>query len=82
MKPLIDVLDEMNLKEDKAHSMVVEKLERLSKLIFSIDSWRNTDLEFVNDLMESIIEKPALRITKSQIEKCNRLFTQYKEQVK
>ena len=38
--------------------------------------------EAKNELMERIIEKPTLRITKSQIEKCNRLFTQYKEQVK
>ena len=79
MKPLIDVLDEMNLKEDKVHNMIVEKLQRLSKLIFDVDRWENTDLGFVNALMENIIENPTKRIITSEIERCNRLWKQYQQ---
>ena len=79
MKPLIDVLDEMNLKEDKVHNMIVEKLQRLSNLIFDVDKWENTDLGFVNALIENIIENPIKRITTSEIERCNRLWKQYQQ---
>ena len=82
MKPLIDVLDEMNLKEDTTNNMVVNKLQKLSRLIFDVVGWENTsdtDLEFVNTIMEDIVESPHKRITRLEIEKCNRLFKQYKE---
>jgi hypothetical protein len=41
MKPweatkLIDVLDEMNLKEDNSKQMVIDKLSKLANLIFNI----------------------------------------------
>jgi len=39
----------------------------------------NSDLTFVNNMMEDLIEKPYHRITKLQIEKCNNLYKQYKE---
>ena len=83
-KKLIDILDEMNLKEDTTNKMVVEKLSRLAKLIFDVDKLiardiTNSDLTFVNNMMEDLIEKPYHRITKLQIEKCNNLYKQYKE---
>ena len=82
MKPLIDVLDEMNLKEDTTNNMVVNKLQTLSRLIFDVVGWENTsdtDLEFVNTIMEDVIELPHKRITRLEIEKCNNLYKQYKE---
>ena len=80
MKPtkLIDILDDMNLKEDVTNNMVVDKLDRLAKLVFDVDEYSD-DLQFVNTIMEDLIETPHKRITKLEIEKCNRLFKQYKE---
>ena len=81
-KKLIDIIDEMNLKEDATNNMVVNKLQKLSRLIFDVVGWEKTsdpDLEFVNTIMEDIIESPHKRITKLEIEKCNRLYKQYKE---
>ena len=78
MKPLIDVLDEMNLKEDTTNQMVVDKLEKLANIIFEVDK-HSDDIAFVSAIMEDLIESPHKRITKLEIEKCNRLFKQYKE---
>ena len=77
-KKLIDIIDEMNWKETTTNKMVTEKLSRLSKLIFDIDGF-NDDVDFVSTIMEDLIESPHKRITKIEIEKCNRLFKQYKE---
>ena len=77
-KKLIDIIDEMNLKEDTTNAMVVGKLNRLAKLIFDVDKY-NDDVQFVSTIIESLIESPHKRITKLQIEKCNRLYKQYKE---
>ena len=77
-KKLKDVLDEMNLKEDTANKMVVEKLEKLAKLIFDVDN-HSVDIAFVTTIMEDLVESPHKRITRLEIEKCNRLFKQYKE---
>ena len=77
-KKLIDILDEMNWKETTTNKMVTGKLSRLSKLIFDIDGF-NDDADFVSKIMEDLIESPHHRITKLEIEKCNRLFKQYKE---
>ena len=80
-KKLIDIIDEMNWKETTTNKMVTEKLSRLSRLIYDIDGF-NDDADFVSKIMEDLIESPHHRITKLEIEKCNRLFKQYKEQVK
>ena len=77
-KKLIDVLDEMNWKESTTNKMVVEKLEMLAKLMFDVDEY-NDDVDFVSKIMEDLIESPHKRITKLEIEKCNRLYKQYKE---
>ena len=50
-KKLKDVLDEMNLKEDTANKMVVEKLEKLAKLIFDVDKYSD-DVQFVSTIVE------------------------------
>ena len=81
MKPLIDVLDEMNWKESTTNKMVVDKLDKLSRLIYGVSEY-NEDADFVSTIMEDLIESPHHRITKLEIEKCNNLFKQYKEQVK
>ena len=87
-KKLIDIIDEMNLKEDTTNKMVIEKLDILAKLIFNkLTAWddnpmNSPDLIFVNTIMEDLIESPHKRIKRIEIEKCNRLFKQYKEQVK
>ena len=80
-KKLIDIIDEMNWKEDATNTMVVGKLNKLASLIFERDKYSD-DVDFVSKIMEDLIEKPYHRITKLQIEKCNNLFKQYKEQVK
>jgi len=77
-KKLKDVLDEMNLKEDTTNKMVVDKLERLANIIFEVDK-HSDDIGFVSAIMEDLIESPHKRITRLEIEKCNRLFKQYKE---
>ena len=77
-KKLIDVLDEMNLKEDTTNKMVVDKLEKLAQRIFKINK-HSDDIAFVSAIMEDLIESPHHRITKLQIEMCNNLYKQYKE---
>ena len=77
-KKLIDVLDEMNLKEDTTNNMVVGKLNKLASLMFDVDKYSD-DVQFVSNIIEGLIESPHKRITKLQIRKCNRLYKQYKQ---
>ena len=77
-KKLIDILDEMNLKEDTTNTMVVGKLNMLVSLIFERDKYSD-DVQFISTIIEDLIESPHKRITKLQIRKCNRLYKQYKE---
>jgi len=77
-KKLIDIIDEMNWKEDATNTMVVGKLNKLASLMFEIDKY-NDDVDFVSTIMEDLIESPHKRITKLEIEKCNRLYKQYKQ---
>tara|TARA_Y100000310_G_scaffold254452_1_gene261537 strand:- start:188 stop:496 length:309 start_codon:yes stop_codon:yes gene_type:complete len=73
---LVDILDDMNLKEDIANKMVIDKLGRLSRLIFDIDGL-NDDATFVSNIMEDLIQSPHKRITKIEIERCNQLYRRY-----
>ena len=75
-KKLIDIMDEMNLKEDTTNQMVVDKLEKLANIIFGIDK-HSDDIGFVSAIMEDLIESPNKRITRIEIERCNRLWKQY-----
>ena len=77
-KKLIDILDEMNLKEDTTNEMVVGKLNKLAQRIFKINKYSD-DVQFVSTIIEALIESPHKRITKLQIERCNNLYKQYKE---
>ena len=77
-KKLIDIIDEMNLKEDTTNTMVVGKLNRLASLMFDVGEY-DDNVQYVSDIIESLIESPHHRITKLQIEKCNNLYKQYKE---
>ena len=77
-KKLIDILDEMNWKESTTNQMVIDKLERLARLIYGVDEY-NDDADFVSKIMEDLIESPHKRITKLEIERCNNLYKQYKE---
>ena len=77
-KKLIDIIDEMNLKEDTTNTMVVGKLNRLASLIFERDKYSD-DVQFVSTIMEDLIQSPHHRITKLEIERCNNLYKQYKE---
>ena len=78
MKPtkLIDILDEMNLKEDTANKMVVDKLEKLVKLIFDVDKYSD-DVQFISTIVEDLISSPHHRITKIEIKQCNKLYRKY-----
>ena len=80
-KKLIDILDEMNLKEDDVNNMVVGKLNKLVSIIFEVDDY-SEDVQFVSTIIEDLIQSPHHRITKLEIERCNNLYKQYKEQVK
>ena len=80
-KKLIDIIDEMNLKEDATNTMVVGKLNRLVSLIFDVDDY-SEDVQFVSTIIEDLISSPHHRITKLEIERCNNLYKQYKELVK
>ena len=75
---LIDILDEMNIKGDTITKMVVEKLQKLSEIIFEKDN-KSPDLQFVDTILEDLIESPHKRITRLEIERCNNLYKQYKE---
>ena len=75
---LIDIIDEMNLKEITTNKMVIEKLEMLAKLMFDVDKYSD-DVQFVSTIVEDLISSPHHRITKLEIEKCNNLYKQYKE---
>ena len=75
---LIDIIDEMNLKEDVTNTMVVGKLNKLAQRIFKINKYSD-DVQFVSDIIEDLIESPHHRITKLEIEQCNNLYKQYKE---
>ena len=77
-KKLVDVLDEMNWKESTTNQMVIEKLDRLAKLIYGVDEY-NDDVDFVSTIMEDLIESPHKRITRLEIERCNNLYKQYRE---
>ena len=77
-KKLIDIIDEMNLKEVTTNGMVIDKLEKLAKLIFKINKYSD-DVQFVSTIVEDLISSPHHRITKLEIEKCNNLYKQYKE---
>ena len=78
-KKLIDILDEMNFKESDVRHRVQRKLDRLASLIFDVDR-KSSELIFVNHLLEEIIN--GKKIVRSELEKCNRLFKQYKELVR
>ena len=80
-KKLIDIIDEMNLKEDTTNKMVIEKLEKLARVIFDVDKYSD-DVQFVSTIVEDLISSPHHRITRLEIERCNNLYKQYKEQVK
>jgi len=77
-KKLIDIIDEMNLKEVTTNGMVIDKLEKLAKLMFDVDKYSD-DVQFVSTIVEDLISSPHHRITKLEIEKCNNLYKQYKE---
>ena len=75
---LIDIIDEMNLKEDTTNEMVVGKLNNLVQRIFKINKY-SEDVQFVSTIIEDLISSPHHRITKLEIERCNNLYKQYKE---
>ena len=85
-KKLIDIIDEMNMKEGDVRYRVQRKLDKLASLIFNVDR-KSSELIFVNHLLEEFIEstdgvKNSRRnssLTKPELEKCNKIYKQYKE---
>ena len=75
-KKLIDILDEMNMKESDTRHRVQRKLDKLASLIFEIDR-KSSELIFVNHLLEELIS--GKEIVRPELEKCNRIYKQYKE---
>ena len=77
-KKLIDIIDEMNWKESDARHRVQRKLDKLAGLIFMVDNFgKSSDFHFVNGILEDLIE--GKKIVRSELEKCNRIYKQYKE---
>ena len=54
--------------------------ERTFKIV-EVDKY-SEDVEFVSTIIEDLISSPHHRITKLEIERCNRLYKQYKGVVK
>ena len=75
-KRLIDILDEMNMKEGDVRYKVQRKLDKLASLIFEVDR-KSSELIFVNHLLEELIS--GKEIVRPELEKCNRIYKQYKE---
>ena len=75
-KKLIDILDEMNMKESDTRHRIQRKLDKLASLIFDVDR-KSPELIFVNHLLEEIIN--GKKIVRPELEKCNRIYKQYKE---
>ena len=75
-KKLIDILDEMNMKESDTRHRVQRKLDKLASLIFDVDR-KSSELIFVNHLLEELIN--GKEIVRPELEKCNRIYNQYKE---
>ena len=73
-KKLIDILDEMNMKESDTRHRIQRKLDKLASLIFDVDR-KSPELIFVNHLLEEIIN--GKKIVRPELEKCNRLWKQY-----
>ena len=75
-KKLIDIIDEMNFKESDVRHRVQRKLDKLASIIFDVDR-KSSELIFVNHLLEEVIE--GKKIVRPELERCNRLYKQYKE---
>ena len=75
-KKLIDIIDEMNMKESDTRYRVQRKLNKLASLIFDVNR-KSYDLIFVNHLLEEIIN--GKEIVRPELERCNRIYKQYKE---
>jgi hypothetical protein len=76
-KRLIDVLDDFNNK-DEIQDMVIEKLKKLYNLIITSDIYKYKDSEFVAPILNDLIQYPERRITKLEIQECNRLYRKYR----
>ena len=86
---LIDILDD----EKKVNDMnadyhyrqsVLPRLEKLRKLIWNenipgiTNDEQDKDLEFVHDLRADLKTEPHHRVTKLEMEHCNKLWKKYK----
>jgi hypothetical protein len=76
-KRLIDVLDEFGGK-DEVQDMVIGKLKKLYNLIITSSKYEDKDSEFVAPILNDLIRYPERRITKLEIQECNRLYKKYR----
>ena len=76
-KRLIDVLDDFNNK-DEIQDMVIGKLKKLYNLIITSAKYKDKDLEFVSPILNDLIQYPERRITKLEIQECNKLYRKYR----
>ena len=76
-KRLIDVLDEFGGK-DEVQDMVIGKLKKLYNLIITSSKYEDKDSEFVAPILNDLIRFPDGRITKLEIQECNRLYRKYR----
>ena len=86
---LIDILDDekkvdgMNTNYHYRQS-VLPRLEKLRRIIWDenipgiTNDEQDKDLEFVHDLKEDLKDNPQHRVTKLEMEQCNRLWKKYK----
>ena len=76
-KRLIDVLDEFNDK-DEVNEKVIGKLKKLYHLILTSSKYKDKDLGFVSPILNDLMQHPERRITKLEIQECNRLYKEYR----
>ena len=76
-KRLIDVLDDFNNK-DEIQDMVIGKLKKLYNFIITSAKYKDKDLEFVSPILNDLMQYPERRITKLEIQECNRLYKKYR----
>ena len=78
-KKLIDIIDEMNMKEDVTRSMVMKKLKKLHDMIAISSKYVMEEREYVFTILDDLRQHLERRITKIEINECNKLYRKYKK---
>jgi hypothetical protein len=69
----------MNLKEDIIRNMVIDKLKKLHDIITISSKYVMEEREYVFTILDNLRQHPEQRITKIEINECNKLYRKYKK---